>query len=97
MIGSVIVNTLTVLQCPPMAHAEWYPTGYARHPIILNDKESKDSAPKAASVKVPKAITTAPKSVYVKSPKAKAVKAHKAKAVKAPKSAKTAMSNISEP
>ena len=102
---SGIVNALAVLQCPLMAHAEWYPTGYARHLIILNAKESKYSAPKDASVKFPKAIMTAPKSDYVKLPKAKSVKAPKSKAVKAPKAkdvkspkaAKTAMSNLSEP
>ena len=88
-----------------MAHDKLYPTGYARHLIILNEKESKDSAPKATSVKFPNTIMIASKSAYVnvskaksvKEPTAKAVESTKAKDVKAPKSAKTDMSNISEP
>ena len=88
-----------------MTQPEWYPTGYARQLIILNEKGAKDSAPKAASVKFTKSIMTEPKSAYakvpnkkaVKAPKAKDVKAPKAKAVKAPKTEKIAMSNIPEP
>ena len=86
---SGIVNTPIVLQCPLVAQDEWYPTGYARHLIILEEKGANDSDPKSTSVTLTKdSYVTAPKADSVKAPKAKFVKTPKAKVVKAPKSKK---------